>query len=145
MEPIEKELDRWKQVLLVCGGAAAALLVIALADVSRMIRLASQPDLVMDVDGWSGAWLVLELATLPAGLILLILPHWRALPIRRRLNAAFGFLLAAWVGWLAFALRTSALAATPAFYWAAVVLGTLLLAAYLLVRKRDHQPEEMFP
>jgi hypothetical protein len=51
--------------------------------------------------GWIIVWLILQLGTVSAGLLLLFSKQWRQLPLMQRLNTAFGFLGAAWLGWLA--------------------------------------------
>ena len=143
-EQLEKQLAKWKSVLLVYAGAAATLLVIALVELPA-ITLARSASRALDIDGWYGVWFVLELASLAPGLMLLLTPSWRTLPRALRLNPGFGFLACAWVALLAFDLRTASLDLPIAFHFVVAGLGLLLLAVYLLLKRKMGVGEELFP
>ena len=143
-EQLEKQLSKWKNVLLAFSGAAATLLVIALVELPA-ISVARSASRALNIDGWYGVWFVLELGCLVPGLMLLLTPSWRTLPRALRLNPGFGFLACAWVALLAFDLRTASLDLPVAFHFVVAGLGLVLLAVYLLLKRKMGVGEELFP
>ncbi len=142
-EQLENQLAKWKNVLLAYAGAAVTLLVIALVELPA-ITIARHADSALQIDGWYGVWLVLELGCLAPGIMLLLAPSWRTLPRAVRLNPGFGFLACAWIALLAFDLRIAGLDVPIAFHIVVAGLGVVLLITYLLL-KRKMGVEELFP
>ena len=143
-EQLEKQLAKWKNVLLAYAGAAVTLLVIALVELPA-INIARSYDGALQIDGWYGVWLVLEMGCIAPGFMLLLAPSWRALPRPLRLNPGFGFLACAWVALLAFDLRVAGLGLPVGFHFVVAGLGVLLLATYLLLKRKMGVGEELFP
>ncbi len=143
-EQLEKQLAKWKQVLLAYAGAAVTLLVIALVELPA-INLARSYENALKIDGWYGVWLVLELGCIAPGFMLLLAPSWRELPRALRLNPGFGFLACAWTALLALAIRIGGLGVSRYFYFTVAGLGVALLVTYLLLKRRMDVGEELFP
>ncbi len=133
-EYLEQQLEKWKRVLLLFLGMGLTL-------AASTVGLAGMPFSSL---GLVMVWLILELGTVPAGLLLLFSKQWRQLPLKQRLNTAFGFLGATWLGWLAigFGIVGESLA-TLAFIF---LVGAVLAVIYLLQRRaHTNSPEEIFP
>ncbi len=143
-DQLEKQLAKWKQVLLAYAGAAVTLLVIALVELPA-ITIARNYDSALQIDGWYGVWLVLELGCIAPGFMLLLAPSWRALPRALRLNPGFGFLACAWAALLAFDIRIAGLGVSRYFHFAVAGLGVALLVTYLLLKRKMGVGEELFP
>ncbi len=143
-DQLEKQLAKWKNVLLLYTGAAVTLLVIALVELPA-ITIARSADNALLIDGWYGVWLVLELGCIAPGFMLLLAPSWRKLPRSLRLNPGFGFLACAWVALLAFDLRVAGLDVPVAFHFVVAGLGAILLATYLVFKRKIGVGEELFP
>ncbi len=143
-EQLEKQLSKWKNVLLAYTGSAVTLLVIALVELPA-INVARNADNALQIDGWYGVWLVLELGCIAPGFMLLLAPSWRKLPLSLRLNPGFGFLASAWAALLAFDLRIAGLDVPPPFHFVVAGLGVVLLATYLLLKRKMGVGEELFP
>ncbi len=143
-EQLEKQLSKWKNVLLAYAGAAVTLLVIALVELPA-ITIARSYDSALTIDGWYGVWLVLELGCIAPGIMILLAPSWRALPRSLRLNPGFGFLACAWTALLAFDLRVAGMDVPAVFHFVVAGLGVVLLAAYLLLKRKMGVGEELFP
>ena len=143
-DQLEKQLAKWKNVLLAYAGAAVTLLVIALVELPA-INFARSENNALLIDGWYAVWLVLELGCIAPGFMLLLAPSWRALPRALRFNPGFGFLACAWVALLAFDLRTTGLALPVAFHFVVAGLGVILLVTYLLLKRKMGVGEELFP
>lgn len=143
-EQLEKQLSKWKNVLLAYAGAAVTLLVIALVELPA-INIARSTDNALLIDGWYGVWLVLELGCIAPGIMLLLAPSWRTLPRSLRLNPGFGFLACAWVALLAFDLRAAGLDVPAAFHFVVAGLGAVLLVTYLFLKRKMGVGEELFP
>ncbi len=143
-DQLEKQLAKWKQVLLAYAGAAVTLLVIALVELPA-INLARSYENALKIDGWYGVWLVLELGCIAPGFMLLLAPSWRKLPLSLRLNPGFGFLACAWAALLAFDLRAAVMDLPPAFHFVVAGLGAALLVSYLLLKRKMGVGEELFP
>ncbi len=143
-EQLEKQLAKWKNVLLAYAGSAVTLLVIALVELPA-ITIARHYDSALQIDGWYGVWLVLELGCLAPGFMLLLAPSWRKLPRAQRLNPGFGFLACAWTALLAFDMRIAGLDVPPAFHFVVAGLGAVLLVSYLLLKRKLGVGEELFP
>ncbi len=143
-EQLEKQLAKWKNLLLAYAGAAVTLLVIALVELPA-ITIARSYDSALQIDGWYGVWLVLELGCLAPGFMLLLAPSWRKLPRALRLNPGFGFLACAWTAWLALDMRIAGMDVPPAFHFVVAGLGAALLVSYLLLKRKLGVGEELFP
>jgi len=145
-EQLEQQLEKWKRILLTYTGAAATLLVIALVELPMTIAAtASDPDASFTIDGWYAVWFVLVLACLTPGILLLLGPSWRVVPLAQRLGTGFGFLGSAWTALMAFDLRISALDVPPAFHFVVALFGLALLLAYLILKRKLSVGEELFP
>jgi hypothetical protein len=143
-EQLEKQLARWKNVLLFYTGSAVTLLVIALVALPA-INIARSTNNALLIDGWYGVWLVLELGCIAPGFMLLLAPSWRKLPRPLRFNPGFGFLACAWVALLAFDLRVAVLDVPVTYHFVVAGLGVVLLATYLLLKRKMGVGEELFP
>ncbi|MFN8595922.1 MAG: hypothetical protein U0559_07040 [Anaerolineae bacterium] len=133
-EYLEQQLEKWQRILLVFVGAAAMM-------------CASTFGIVGDYSfsyGWVMAWVVVQLGTVPVGLLMLFAKDWRRLPLTQRLNTAFGFLGTGWLGWLAIGFR---LAGESSLAFAASLLPGAVLALIYLLYRRIHSAsaEEIFP
>lgn len=133
-EYLEQQLEKWKRVLLLFVGAGLTL-------AASTFGLAGHYHFSL---GWITAWLILQLGAVSAGLLLLFSRQWRQLPLMRRLNTAFGFLGAAWLGWLAIGFSISD--GWPVAFTFSGFLGVILFTTYLLQRRAHaNSPEEIFP
>ncbi len=134
IEYLEQQLEKWKRILLLFLGAGLAL---AASTFGYMEPYTFSL-------GWVTAWVVLQLGTVPVGLLMLFGKDWRQLPLTQRLNTAFGFLAVAWLAWLAIGFRVAGESfATVAFI---LLLGAILAAIYLVLRRaKAYAPEEIFP
>ena len=133
-EYLEQQLEKWKRVLMLFVGVGLTL-------AASTFGLAGSYIFSL---GWIVAWLTLQVGTASASLSLLFSKQWRQLPLTRRLNTAFGFLGAAWLGWLA--IGFSIADGWPVAFTFIGFLGVLLTAIYLLVRRANNNaPEEIFP
>jgi len=133
-EYLEQQLEKWQRVLLLFLGVG-------------LMMAASTFGIVGEYSfsyGWVMAWVVLQLGTIPAGLLMLFSKDWRRLPLMQRLTTAFGFLGAGWLGWLAIGFRV---ASESSIAFAFILLpGAVLAAIYLLLRRANTtSPEEIFP
>ncbi len=131
---LEQQLEKWKRVLLLFLGVGLTL---AASTFGYMEPYTFS-------FGWITAWVVLQLGTVPVGLLMLFSKDWRQLPLMRRLNTAFGFLGVAWLAWLAIGFR---IAGNSFATFAFIVLSGAVLAAIYLLRRRANtsSPEEIFP
>ena len=145
-ELLETQLEKWKRILLVYTGAATTLLVIALVELPANVAAAAETDSASFViDGWYGVWFVLVLACLTPGILLLLGPSWRVVPLAERLGPGFGFMGTAWVAVLAFDFRVAALDVPPLFHCAVATFGVALVVAYLFLKRRLVVGKELFP
>lgn len=133
-EYLEQQLEKWQRVLLLFLGAGLMM-------AASTFGIAGEYSFSY---GWVMAWLVLQLGTVPVGLLMLFSKDWRRLPLTQRLNTAFGFLGTGWLGWLAIGFR---LAGESSLAFAATLLpGAILALIYLLSRRTQIRPaEEIFP
>ncbi len=133
-EYLEQQLEKWKRVLLVFVGVSLTL-------AASTFGLSGSYIFSL---GWIVAWLILQLGTIPAGLLMLFSKTWRQLPLMQRLNTAFGFLSAAWLGWLAvgFSVPNGWLGVSTFI----LLVGVIPAAIYLRLRRVIRRvPEEIFP
>jgi len=143
-EPLESQLEKWKKVLLVFAGAGATLLITALTDLPANAAFYRESG-NMPLMGWWGVWLVLLLGSLAPGIALLTGRGWRTLPLKQRLNPAFGFLAVGWVCLLAFTIQTAALDYGALLHFIVWAFGAGLGITYFLLRRRTQISGEMFP
>jgi hypothetical protein len=140
-DSLERQLEKWQQALLFLGGATTSLLLITLTE----LPLAMSSDVsALVINGWYAVWFLLEIASLTAGLGLIIARGWRPLPFRRRLHTAFAFLGLGWLALLAFALRTTSLTGLTPVY-VALGAGLCLGMIYVMVARNTTPSGEMFP
>lgn len=131
---LETQLEKWQRLLLLFLGSAITL---------SLSTLGIAGDYTFSF-GWVTIWVVLQLGTIPAGLLLLAGREWRNLPLSRRLNTAFGYLAVAWLCWLAIGFRIAG--DSPEALTFILIVGAMLGGGYLLMRRTHvHAPEEMFP
>jgi hypothetical protein len=143
-EQLQSELEKWKRVSLVYAGVVGTLLAIALVELPAIITAPAHDGPII-IDGWYGVWFVLVLATLTPGIMLLLYPSWRFLPLTLRLNTGFVFLVEAWTALFAFEIRLAALDVPALFHFLVVGFGLILLVAYLLLKRKLRVGEEIFP
>lgn len=139
-ESLEQQLEKWKRVLLLLAGVGLTL-AISMVGFERPYTFSL---------GWITIWLVLELGAIPAGLLIFFGKEWRQLPLTQRLNTAFGFLGAAWLGWLAVGLwvysESSSLGGSFTRLAFVLLIGAVLAISYLLQRRaHTSSPEDIFP
>lgn len=142
-EDLNRQLAKWKKVLLVYLGAGIALTLAALVDLPGQMQVMRSVH-AMTVDGWCGLAAILWLASLTPGIALLVAPHWRQAQLEDRVSVAFGFLGVAWLALLGFSLRVNVLLPW-AFHLIVAALGVGLAGWYLLLRRGRPRKEEMFP
>jgi hypothetical protein len=131
---LEQQLEKWKRVLLLFVGAGLTLAASTFGFTGPYTFSF----------GWVTAWLILQLGTVSAGLLLLFSKQWRQLPLLRRLNTAFGFLGAAWLGWLA--IGFCIVGESLATFTFILLVGALLAVTYFLLRRSNTRTsEEIFP
>lgn len=133
-EYLEQQLEKWQRVLLLFLGVGLMMAVSTFGIVGEYSFSY----------GWVTAWVVLQLGTIPAGLLMLFSKDWRRLPLMQRLTTALGFLGTGWLGWLAIGFRV---ASESSIAFAFILLpGAVLAAIYLLLcRANTASPEEIFP
>ena len=134
IEYLEQQLEKWKRTLMLFLGMGLTL-------VASTFWLPIPCSLSV---GWALAWLVLQLGTMPIGLLMLFGADWCQLPLAQRLNTALGFLSAAWLGWLAIGF---CIASQSFLAFASILLPGMLLALIYLLRRRAslNSSEEIFP
>ena len=89
-------------------------------------------------------WLTVEFVTLVPAAILAFHPTWRKVPLIKRLDLIFGFLLAGWVTLLSLGAQDPLNA--PGGYNALVVIYLLALGlGYWGLRRKKEKAEEVFP
>jgi tellurite resistance protein TehA-like permease len=133
-EYLEQQLEKWQRVSLLFLGVGLMMAVSTFGIVGEYSFSY----------GWVMAWVVLQLGTIPTGLLMLFSKDWRRLPLMQRLTTAFGFLGAGWLGWLAIGFRV---ASESSLAFAATLLpGAILALIYLLSRRTQiRSSEEIFP
>ena len=91
--------------------------------------------------GWTVLWLVSLIGCLPLGVVMLIGPSWRTLPLARRRGTAVGFLAIGLVDLVTVALGAGFL------LWGIVLAYALvmLLAVVATQPPRSRPSEELFP
>jgi len=144
-EDLEKNLERWKRVLLISIGIVAMLMLFAIYDIPK-----KQKTELLD---WYCTWAVFQVFITPPGFVLLISKFGRSLPTRERINTAFGYFTVAWLALLAFGIQTGSDQSIWYSPLAAVVLvagvggsGVLLALSYWLLRRiRLQAPDDVFP
>ncbi len=133
-EYLEQQLAKWQRVLLLLAGAGGMMAASTFGIV----------DVYTFSYGWVMAWVVLQLGSVPIGVLMLFGREWRRLPLRQRLTTAFGFLGSGWLGWLAIGFRLAG--ESPMALGVIVLAGAMLVAVYSLLRRaRRASPEEIFP
>lgn len=137
-EYLQSQLELWRRWLLVSAGAAATLLATALADAPNPVPRPFFP-------GWYALWLILEIGLVTPGISMLLARGWRMLPLDERRDTAFGYLLAAWVVFVA--LYIQAERTSSGMLGFLVLAGGLTLAvAYWRARRWPARvSEELFP
>jgi hypothetical protein len=141
IEMLEKQIMRWKQLLLIYIGVGATLLVEALVELPAQIASGQR---YLEVNGFMAVCVVLELACLVPGVSLLVLPAWRKLPLKDRMGTAFGYLAVGWVAFLTLGLR-AVLLVPVGYNYLLIGMGAGLIIAYWLLRRGKPKAEEIFP
>ncbi len=142
---LELQLEKWKKLLFVYSGAAGMLLVTSLAELPQWEENYVRMGRILPIDLWFGIWFVLLLGCLTPGILMLVGRTWRLLALTRRQPVAFGFLACGWAALLAFDLRALPLEPPVLFHGVVLGLGFLLGIVYLVLRRRNGKPEELFP
>lgn len=118
------------------------LLLMALLQMHRMYK--------SDVWEWYIAWLILEALVAPPGFFILFLPRWRRIPLRERMDTAYGYFAVAWLGLFAFGVQTGS---DPRNWDYGIMMiasliivgiGLLIALTYWLLRRAEMR-EEAFP
>lgn len=142
VEQLETTLHLWKKGLYIAWGAGLMLLLMALLQMHRMYK--------SDVWEWYIAWLILEALVTTPGFILLFLPRWRQIPLRERMDTAYGYFAVAWLGLFAFGVQTGS---DPRNWDYGIMtiasliivgIGLLIALTYWLLRRAEMR-EEVFP
>ncbi len=144
IEQFEPRLVWWKQMLFLSIGVCLTLLIWALTII---------PDGHMSTQwGWYLVWLISQVAVTSAGIVVLIMPGWRTMPLRARLDTAFGYLAVAWFLFLSFIIKTNGDNGNPGglvtllFYGMVLGSGLALVLIYVALRRSQAgKPEELFP
>ncbi len=141
VENLEKQLETWKQGLLINVGGSMVLM--SMAIVEWIIRYF--PDRSSNYSVWHIPWFVLQVITVTSGFSLLSGRRWRQLSLSTRLNTAFGYFTTGWVVLLALGLKTGRYISDELVFLI-IGLGVTIGFSYLwLKRRRVNAPEEMFP
>jgi hypothetical protein len=93
-------LYKMRSVMLILLGASGTLLITA------MVELDISKPAEITFPGWFLPWLLIQLASTPLGIQLLVGKSWREMASQERINTAFGFLGAAWGSMLAVSIRS---------------------------------------
>ena len=145
-ERLIQKLEGFGRWSFVGFGAALTLLLMAILQMHVMHK--------SQVIEWYIAWGLLELLVTPTGLFLLFAKPWRQLPMRDRLDVAYGYLAISWLGCFAFGLQTGSDPRNWTNFFDIGLFVTLIVAAYgaligltywLLRQAEKTRPEEMFP
>ena len=140
---LQHQLELWHRWLYICVGVAVTLLATAIAEIPNMNGYMA----VGYFPGWFGVWLIFQIAITPAGFAILLGKSWQTLPLADRISTGYGFLLTAWVTFLAFGIKSAGTSAvSEAIGILILVFAGLLLGSYFWL-KRLHQrsAEELFP
>ncbi|MCG8351667.1 MAG: hypothetical protein MI924_28195 [Chloroflexales bacterium] len=142
-----QNLTVWQRLWFICAGATSVLVATA---VNEFPSLSTYQVTLIGwffnpvYSGWIWALLALEITCIGAGITLLVRSNHRQIPIRSRINQAFGFLALAWIAGVVFFIRLSGEIPLLLLWFATmtlIVLGTL----YWLWRRRIEVKEELFP
>lgn len=155
MDPdyLQHQLELWKRWLYVCIGASVTFLATTIADIpnfdsnaTSFYHVEASVGGMGYFPGWFGVWLLLQVAITPLGFLLLFAKGWQGLPISTRLKTAYGFLLTAWVAFLAFGIRATGFDAPELLGYLVFLLGIVLSVSYLWLKRAYLTPsEELFP
>ena len=166
-ERLEAQLPRWEKWLYACYSAAVIMLVHAFIKASENFLLA---DLLFSLEQKAGVptnipnyfgyvnnvnnvilspernwlWVIVELVALAPAAILAFHSAWRKVPLVKRLDLIFGFLLAGWVNLLALGAQNPLNASDG---YNVLVIGYLLALGlgYWWLRRKKDRAEEVFP
>lgn len=135
-----RSLLEFRRALLFIFGSVFTLLVAAAAgDTTRGEALFGVPI------GLFILWLVTTIEGIPLGIVMLVAPGWRQLPLTERRGIAVGYLLVGLVNFLSLSFHvTHAVPGFPA-YAPAVIYGLAFSAVYAKVYATDEISEELFP
>ncbi|MBU2496420.1 MAG: hypothetical protein KJ935_08005 [Candidatus Omnitrophica bacterium] len=142
VEQLETTLHLWEKGLYIAWGAGLMLLLMALLQMHRMYK--------SEVWEWYIAWLILEALVAPPGFFILFLPRWRRIPLRERMDTAYGYFAVAWLGLFAFGVQTGS---DPRNWDYGIMtiasliivgIGLLIALTYWLLRRVEMR-EEAFP
>lgn len=167
IERLEAQLPRWEKWLYACFSAAVIMLVHAFIKASENFLLADLlfsieqktlvPTTIPNYFGYvnnvnnvilsperNWLWVIVELAALAPAAILAFHSAWRKVPLVKRLDLIFGFLLASWVNLLALGAQNPLNVSDAHNFF---VLGYLLALGlgYWWLRRKKEKAEEVFP
>ncbi|MDD5369330.1 MAG: hypothetical protein PHQ40_09605 [Anaerolineaceae bacterium] len=99
----------------------------------------------LTLSGWAGAWFVLEMLGLGAGILLLLGKTWRSIfDGNDRIKLLMGYFLGVVAGMLTLGIRLMPI--MPAeYFWMVGGLLLILGCTYFIWKKRLHSAEEIFP
>jgi hypothetical protein len=138
---IEKQFQSWNRFMYTVLGSSITLLVISFGN------------LVIYRNKWpgfdnytSGVWTCIQFLTILPGFYLLWNKPWKTLLLETRLNTAFGYFIAGWLGLLALAFIIDPNNAPDELIFIIVGSAVLIALGYIWTLKRTSTPrDEMFP
>jgi hypothetical protein len=96
--------------------------------------------------GWVVLWLVSLIGCPPLGIVLLVGPAWRSLPLQRRRGTALGFLVIALVDLVFVSIRSTIEGTGPGLWFVALAYALILLLAVISTQpQRARQGDDLFP
>jgi len=138
-EQLENQFQLWNRFMYIVLGSAITFVVISFGN-------------FLNPRGWTsfanyaaGPWMMLELLATPPGFYLLWHKPWQTLPLQRRINTISGYLIASWLGLVAFGLMIQTDSPTELGFL--VACGAILfpLLYIWILKRKPSQREEMFP
>jgi hypothetical protein len=132
------DLHRLRELFLIFIGIAVTLLVTAASG--------DTPSFTSGIPlGWFTLWIVLTISGIPLGILLLLGPGWRRLPLLQRRGIAMGFLMIGFINFFSLALHLFRVSpGFPAFI-CPVVYALILFVVYVRVYIGEDRKEEYFP
>jgi hypothetical protein len=160
IEQVEQNLLVWEKWLYACFGAAIMMLIYAFIKAHEN-QLAINEFFALQKDDGSGLffssklyapfslwrlglWLFVQFATLAAAAILAFHSTWRKIPLSKRLNLIFGYLLAGGITLLSLGAQ-SPLDVSNGYNFAVFGYILALGLSYGWLRRKRDRAEELFP
>jgi hypothetical protein len=133
-----RDLQRLRELFLIFLGIAVALLVTAAAG--------DTPSFYSGIPlGWFTLWIVLTIGGIPLGILLLLGPGWRRLPLLQRRGVAMGLLMIGFINFFSLTLQINRVSPGFPTFICPVVYALILFVVYVRVYIGEDKKEEYFP